>query len=107
MTYTVNPSTKRVNLHFTYTEWAYPTEWLYYSNSSNFGETWSERKILAIYRHESTYDSYIRSFAAGDNDIVPGGIFVTFIRDNKVMLIWSKDEGSTWSRMMTIHPGDA
>jgi len=107
MTYTVNPSTKKVKLHFTYTEWAYPLEWLLYTSSSDFGATWTDRRTLAINRHESNYDSYIRAFAVGDNDIVPGGIFVTFIRDNKVMLIWSKDEGNTWSRALNTNSDDA
>lgn len=107
LVYTVNPSTKKITLHFTYTNWRYPIEWLMYSSSTDFGRTWKTPREIAVNNHESSYDSYIRSFTVSNSDIMPGGIYIAFIRSNQVVMMWSKNEGLTWSRITSTHAGDA
>jgi len=105
--HTVDKNTKKAKLHFTYSDWVYPTEHLMYTFSVDNGATWSTPKELSIYIHKSTQDSFFRPFMAANSDILAGGIFITFILNNEPCLIWSATDGNTWSKIIQTHKTNA
>ncbi len=100
-------SSQKPLFHFIYVNWSYPYEYMMYSASADEGRTWSTPKQLITNVHHSTADSYFRPYAVANQDRLANSIYVTFILNNEVKIMWSKNDGATWSPALPTHKGNA
>lgn len=103
--YTIGEKNEPI-LHFFYVNWTYPTENIMYTQSSDAGKAWVEPKCIAVYKHSSTSDAFFRPFTVAKNDVAPKSVFIAFILNNDPHMMWTHDNGKTWSSILSLRKGN-
>jgi hypothetical protein len=90
-------------VHFFYVNWTYPEEEMMYTKSLDGGDTWAKPRRIAFYKHKSTNDAFFRPYAATNHDIELHSIYLTFILDNKPHMIWTHNNGDSFTQPYLTH----
>lgn len=98
MRYTISKRDNKKYIHLVWYENDIDrTRTIQYARSEDEGKTWTKGiNLVKMYKGES-----VPSLAI-DTDSAEGGIFVQYVEDKVLKVLWSKDHGKTWEANITI-----
>ena len=104
ITYTVDSKTKIPKIHMAYVNENHDIWTLIYTSSLDNGKSWKSPKELLNQRSESAKDILFRCSFVANSTMLGDSIFLAFAYMYKAHLMWSIDDGNTWSKVMPLSP---
>jgi len=98
MGYTISKKDNKRYLHLVwYENDLEKSRTIYYARSGDGGDKWEERIVLVKrYKEESVPTLAI------DTDSAEGGIYVQYVDNQMLKVLWSKDHGKTWEAPINV-----
>ena len=104
--YTLDAKTKAVKIHLLYVSTDNATDNVMHTSSLDEGKTWRSPKVLASQMHSYPSEAFIEPYAVSNSDLAGDTLFVSFVFSGEAKMMWSHDDGNTWSKVLPTHHGD-